>query len=53
METQLAALLEHYFRTAFEKAGLRWTGDNATEMQEIAALVVAIAEQAARDHTAR
>jgi hypothetical protein len=28
-------LLKHYFRTAFEKAGARWDGDNDIEVEDI------------------
>lgn len=29
------AVLIHYFRTAFEAAGLGWTADNETEVRDI------------------
>lgn len=43
-----ADLLAHYFRTAFEAAGLEWGGDNAAEMEEIAYQLAAAAREQAK-----
>jgi len=48
-EERLADLLGHYFKTAFEAAGLPWDGDHYAEIGDIAALVVGIAREEARD----
>lgn len=33
-QQRAADLLAHYFRTAFEAAGIRWDGDHASEIEE-------------------
>lgn len=30
-----AGLLAHYFRTAFQRAGIGWDGDNEAEMEQL------------------
>lgn len=42
-EDKLADLLVHYFRLAWEGAGLHWDSANRAEVEEMAALVVQIA----------
>lgn len=34
-QQRLVGLLDHYFRTAFEAAGLDWDGDHSTEVEEM------------------
>ena len=51
-EQSIVAILEFYFKLLFEKVGLSWTVDNTSEMQQVAAAITAVAEQAARDHAA-
>ncbi len=46
---QLAALMVHYFRTAFEAAGISFDGDHRSEVEEMANLIVTIARSEAVD----
>lgn len=46
-QTEAANLLTHYFRTAFEAAGLEWDGDNTVEMEEIIHQLAAVAREQA------
>ena len=35
-----ADLFQHYFKTAFEASGLKWTSDNDTEIEAAVQLVI-------------
>ena len=37
---KISQLLIHYMRHAWEKAGLKWTNDNDSEMREIVKLII-------------
>jgi hypothetical protein len=50
--TQAENLLVHYLRTVWEKAGLRWEGDNDAEVRSIVDALAEVATEAA-NHSVR
>ncbi len=46
---RVESLLTHYFRTAFEAAGLRWDSDHASEIGQLADAIEMAARDAARE----
>jgi hypothetical protein len=49
-DDRAASLLQHYFRTAFQAAGLPWNEDNDAEVRSIVSNLTDVVYGAVREH---